>query len=87
MLKDRKPAGSVPLFKAKKGAFVRIMEIPDGKIKAQLIRLGILKGNVVKCLERLPGGTVVIEKNRQELAIGLNLARSILVAYIHTVTH
>lgn len=78
--------GSVPLFRAKKGAFVRIIEIPEGKSKAQLIRLGILQGHVVKCLEKLPGGTVVIQKNRQELALGMALAKSILVAYIHTFT-
>lgn len=63
-----------------------IIDIPDGKSKDQLIRLGILKGEFVKCLERLPGGTIVIEKNRQEIAIGVTLARTILVAYANTET-
>ena len=49
-----------------------------------MIRLGILKGQLVRCLERLPGGTVVIEKNRQEIAIGVALARLILVVYTGT---
>ena len=38
-----------------------------------------MKGEVVRCIERLPGGTVVIEKNRQEIAIGAALAKTIIV--------
>jgi Fe2+ transport system protein FeoA len=38
-----------------------------------------MKGEVVQCIERLPGGTVVIEKNRQEIAIGASLAKTIIV--------
>ena len=56
-----------------KGNRVIIMEVPEGKGKSQLIRLGILKGEFIKCLERLPGGTMVIEKNRREVAIGMTL--------------
>jgi len=67
-----------------KGSYVLIQHVPDGRSKAQLIRLGILKGQLVRCLERLPGGTVVIEKNRQEIAIGVALAKLILV--VHTGT-
>ena len=47
-----------------------------------MIRLGILKGQLVRCLERLPGGTIVIEKNRQEIAVGVALAKAILVASV-----
>jgi Fe2+ transport system protein FeoA len=76
--------GLVPLHQAAKGSYVVIQHVPDGRSKAQLIRLGILKGQLVRCLERLPGGTVVIEKNRQEIAIGVTLAKLILVAYTGT---
>jgi ferrous iron transport protein A len=76
--------GSIPLHQATKGSYVVIRHVPEGRSKAQLIRLGILKGQLVRCLERLPGGTVVIEKNRQEIAIGVALARMILVAYTGT---
>ena len=75
---------TIPLHKASKGSHVVIIDIPDGKSKDQLIRLGILKGELVKCLETLPGGTMVIEKNRQEIAIGVSLAKIILVAYATT---
>jgi len=72
---------AVPLHTISKGSRVLIMEVPEGKGKSQLIRLGILKGEFIRCLERLPGGTMVIEKNRREIAIGMNLAKSIFVAY------
>ncbi len=55
------------------------MAVPEGRSRTQLIRLGIMKGEVVRCIERLPGGTVVIEKNRQEIAIGASLAKTIIV--------
>ena len=68
-----------PLDSAKKGITVKIVEIPDGKSRAQLIRLGIVRGHLIRCLERLPGGTIVVQNNRQEVALGVGLARSILV--------
>jgi Fe2+ transport system protein FeoA len=71
----------VPLHKIQKGNRVWIVQVPEGKGKSQLIRLGISKGEFIRCLEHLPGGTMVIEKNRREIAIGLSLAKSILVAY------
>ncbi len=78
---------SIPLHQVSKGSRVIIIDIPEGRSKDQLIRLGILKGELVRCLEKLPGGTIVIEKNRQEIAIGVSLARSILVAYASVQTH
>ncbi|MBM4160094.1 MAG: ferrous iron transport protein A [Ignavibacteria bacterium] len=74
-----KTAG-ISLHCARKGSWYIIVELPDGKSKAQLIRLGIHKGELVRCLERLPGGTIVVQKNRQEIALGMSLAKSILVA-------
>lgn len=71
----------ISLDRIPKGSRVVIVEVPEGKRKSQLIRLGILKGEFIKCLERLPGGTVVIEKSRREIAIGVSLAKSIFVAY------
>jgi Fe2+ transport system protein FeoA len=63
-----------------KGGRVLIVEVPEGRGRTQLVRLGVLKGEFVKCIEHLPGGTVVIEKNRREIALGASLARSILVS-------
>ena len=53
--------------------------MPEGEIRAQFIRVGIHEGERVQCLERLPGGTVVIGKHRQQIAIGHQLARRIVV--------
>jgi ferrous iron transport protein A len=69
----------IPLSLASKGSVLLVLEVPDGRSRAQLIRLGILKGEIVRCIEKLPGGTVVIQKNRQEIAIGVSLAKSIIV--------
>jgi Fe2+ transport system protein FeoA len=69
----------VPLDGATKGSRLIILAIPQGQCRTQLIRLGVLVGEVIRCIERMPGGTVVIEKNRQEIAIGAALAKTILV--------
>jgi Fe2+ transport system protein FeoA len=74
----------VPLHQVSKGSRLIVIDIPEGKARAQLIRLGVIKGEFIRCLERLPGGTIVIQKHRQEIAIGVTLARSILVAYAST---
>ena len=71
----------IPLHHVIKGSRLIIIDIPEGRAKEQLIRLGVVKGEFIRCLERLPGGTVVIQKHRQEIAIGVALARSIFVAY------
>ncbi len=71
----------VPLNSVAKGSRLVIIDIPAGRSRTRLIRLGIIKGGLIKCLERLPGGTVVIEKSRQEIAIGATLAKTILVAH------
>ena len=76
-----KTENAFPLHTAAKGRSLTIIDIPDGWSRTQLIRFGILGGERVQCLERLPGGTIVIEKNRQEIAIGAALAKTILVAY------
>lgn len=69
----------ITLDKAKKGTYVTILTLPSGVIKVQLIRLGITEGTKVFCMERLPGGTIVLQRNRQEIAIGFDLAKKIKV--------
>lgn len=67
------------LDKAKKGSFVTIVTLPQGELKVQMIRLGLAEGDTIVCVERLPGGTIVVQKNRQEIAIGYSLANKIKV--------
>ena len=77
-----RPRHLIPLLASKAGQWLRISVVPKGILGAQFIRVGINEGERVRCIERLPGGTVVIRKNRQEIAIGHQLAREILVAVI-----
>ena len=72
----------ISLDQTTKGSTLVVIDVPEGRSRERLIRLGILSGQRIKCIERLAGGTVVIEKNRQEIAIGATLAKTILVAYI-----
>ncbi len=75
---DRKPK-SVPLTQIRKGNTATIIALPHGSMKSQLIRLGVFEGQHIKCIHRLPGGTMVIERNRQEIAIGRKLAQQVHV--------
>ncbi len=70
---------AVPLHQSLKGQRMRIQALPSGPLRSYLIRLGLNVGDHIECLERLPGGTVVVEKNRQQIAIGYRLAKQILV--------
>lgn len=67
------------LDKATKGTYIIILNLPSGILKVQFIRLGLSIGDKVQCIERLPGGTIVIQKNRQEIAIGFKLAKEISI--------
>ena len=68
------------LFESSAGQELRIRSIPNSTIKTLFVRLGINEGEVVHCFERLPGGTVVLKKNRQQVAVGKKLAKQIMVS-------
>ena len=70
---------TLPLTEAPRGRELEVVDVPAGRSREQLIRLGILTGHTIRCIQRLPGGTMLIEKNRQEIAIGVRLASSITV--------
>lgn len=67
------------LVQAKKGSKVKIIAIPDGINKSQLMRMGISEGAQVICQEVLPSGPVILRCKRQEIAIGRKLAEGIVV--------
>jgi Fe2+ transport system protein FeoA len=69
----------IPLYSAKSGQWLKIYSLPKGLLRAQFIRFGIHEGERVQCIERLPGGTIVLQKNRQQIAIGHLLAKQIFV--------
>ena len=61
-----------------------IRAISDDRSRTQLIRLGLNEGETVRVIQRMPGGTVVIEKGRREIALGAALAKRILVESIES---
>ena len=46
------------LSAVRKGMRVRIEELPEGEMRSQFIRIGLMEGVTVSCLEKLPGGTL-----------------------------
>jgi Fe2+ transport system protein FeoA len=72
----------IKLSSLTKGASARIVQLPSGDIRVQLIRLGLMEGAVVNCIQRLPGGTMILGHHRQELALSTELAESISIANI-----
>lgn len=62
-----------------KGLRARITALPDGEIRSQFIRLGLVEGAEVRCMDRLPGGTIIVEFRRQEIALSGELAASIAI--------
>jgi len=67
------------LDKVRKGQLIKIIGIPNELIRVQAIRFGISEGSVVTCREIVPAGPVVVARNKQEIAIGRSLARTISV--------
>jgi len=63
----------------KKGQSFRISDIPNETVRAQAIRFGIAAGEWLTCEEVVPAGPIVVRKNRQQIALGRNLAREITV--------
>jgi Fe2+ transport system protein FeoA len=70
------------LDKTKTGQKIKITSINRQDIKVQAIRLGIAEGVEVICQEVLPKGPIVLRKNKQEIAIGRQIAKEILVQLI-----
>ena len=62
-----------------RGRRARITALPHGDIRSQCIRIGLMEGAEVDCVERLPGGTLVLQFSRQEIALSTVLARSIAI--------
>lgn len=67
------------LDQARTGSVVRILSIPDGVHRAQLIRLGLSEGTRVRCAQQFRRGPMVVQCCRQEIALGRRLAQRIEV--------
>ena len=67
------------LDQAIKGSLIEINQLPQDHQRLQLLRFGIGEGERVFCLQNLPGGTIILQKRRQEIAIGADLAKCIYI--------
>ncbi|MEO5928671.1 MAG: ferrous iron transport protein A [Candidatus Kapaibacterium sp.] len=75
------PTDITQLVDVRRGTRGTILSLPeDSELRSQCIRLGICVGASVLCIERLPGGTIILEASRQEIALGRNLAKQIGIA-------
>ena len=67
------------LTEVKKGQTVAIARIADEEIRTQFIRFGIGEGSRIHCLEKIPFGPFMLRHKRQEIAIGREVAKKIMV--------
>ncbi|SHE90314.1 FeoA family protein [Desulforamulus putei] len=65
------------LDRVKRGQYFKINHIPNEAVRAQAIRFGITEGEWLTCEEVVPAGPIVIRKNRQQIALGRQLAKEI----------
>jgi len=63
----------------KKGDLIRIDEIKDFNAKNHLIRFGIEEGSIIQCFQKIYKGPVIIKFNRQQIALGYDIAKNIFV--------
>ncbi len=68
------------LAEVNSGQTVKIEEVHDPEVRHHLLRLGILEGSQVQCIQRLGHGPVVIRKDGMDLSLGHRLAERIVVS-------
>lgn len=67
------------LIEIKRKQEVAIVDILDTEVRTQFIRFGIGEGSTITCLEKIPFGPFMIRHQRQEIAVGREVARKIMV--------
>ena len=68
---------------APKKLILEIVSINQEKLSEDAMRFGIECGECVQIINKLPGGPIVIQKNQQQIAIGRELAKAILVQVVN----
>jgi ferrous iron transport protein A len=63
----------------KQAAGVRVLQIPEGLLGAQLMRLGISEGSELTCALKIPTGPIVVRRGDVEIALGRKIASKIQV--------
>lgn len=65
-----------------RGQRIRILSIACASVQSQIIRFGLGVGETCVCQESVHKGPVVLRKNRQEIALGRQLASAIEVEIV-----
>lgn len=68
------------LDRIRRGQCFKISHIPNETVRSQAIRFGIAEGEWLTCEEVVPAGPIVIRKNRQQIAMGRQLAKEINIS-------
>lgn len=64
----------------RRGQCFKINHIENETVRSQAIRFGIAEGEWLTCEEVVPAGPIVIRKNRQQIAMGRQLAKEISIS-------
>ncbi len=72
-------ADCLTLAQARQGDRLIVQGSTDCAVALQAIRFGIGSGAEITVCKKIPGGPVIVSRNQQEIAIGQDLASSILV--------
>lgn len=67
------------LSKIKRNKSFKFISIPNEQVRTQLIRFGIGEGSHAKCHQKLPFGPVVVKFQKQEIALGREIANEITI--------
>ncbi|NLK72161.1 MAG: ferrous iron transport protein A [Clostridiales bacterium] len=68
------------LNKINRGQRFKIKNINEKSSREQAIRLGLFEGAYAKCIYKLPYGPIIVKAGMQEIAIGRNLAKNIIIS-------
>ena len=67
------------LTEAKRGDSLRVVAMPAGLVRTQVIRLGIVEESRITCVLNIPSGPVVVRQGTLEVALGRKIASGIEV--------
>ena len=71
------------LDEANSGETVRVLVMPRGMVRTQMLRLGVEEGSELRCILRIPAGPVVVRHGTLEMALGRKIASAIEVRSCH----
>jgi ferrous iron transport protein A len=73
------PCAHCTLADARRGERFVVTEVMDPQARVTALRFGMAEGACIQCVERIPAGPIVLRSGRQEIAVGRELAKRILV--------